>query len=36
MCIEFHIQVNMYHVSTQGIDEHMINVHDYYLVSHGL
>ena len=23
----------MYHVSAQGVDEHMINVHYYYLVS---
>ena len=30
MCIEYHIYVNMYHVSAQGIDEHMINVHYYY------
>ena len=30
MCIEYHIQVNMYHVSTQGVDECMINVHYYY------
>ena len=31
MCIEYHsIYVNMYHVSTQGIDERMINVHYYY------
>ena len=30
MCIECHIYVNMYHVSTQGIDEHMINVYCYY------
>ena len=33
MSIEYHIQVNMYHVSTQGVDEHMINVHYYLLVS---
>ena len=32
MCMEYHIQVNMYHVSAQGIDEYMINVHDYYYV----
>ena len=32
MCIEYHIWINMYDVSTQGVDEHMINVHyDYYL-----
>ena len=31
MCIEYHIQVNMYHVSAQGVDERMINVHlSYY------
>ena len=30
MCIEYHIQVNMYHLSTHGIDERMINVHYYY------
>ena len=30
MCLEYHIQVNMYHVSTQGVDERMINVHYYY------
>ena len=29
VCIEY-IQVNMYHVSTQGVDERMINVHYYY------
>ena len=29
MCIEYHIQVNMYHVSAQGVDEHMINVYYY-------
>ena len=28
--IEYHIYVNMYHVSTQGVDERMINVHYYY------
>ena len=28
--IEYHIQVNMYHVSAQGVDERMINVHYYY------
>ena len=33
MCIEYHIQVNMYHVSAQGIDEHMINLHYYYETS---
>ena len=30
MCIEYHIQVNMYHVSVQGVDERMINAHYYY------
>ena len=30
MCIEYHIQVNVYHVSAQGFDECMINVHYYY------
>ena len=30
MCIEYCISVNMYHVSAQGIDECMINVHYYY------
>ena len=33
MCIEYHIKVNMYHVSTQGVDERMINVHYYYYYS---
>ena len=28
MCIESHIYINMYDVSTQGV--HMINVHCYY------
>ena len=39
MCIEYHIQVNMYHVNAQGVDERMINVHyyydDYYYNQHG-
>ena len=30
VCIEYYISVNMYHVSAQGIDERMINVHYYY------
>ena len=30
MCIEYHMWVNMYHVSAQGVDERMINVHYYY------
>ena len=29
MCIEYRIEVNLYHVSAQGIDERMINVHYY-------
>ena len=33
MCIEYHIYVDMYHVSAQGVDERMINVHYYYLSS---
>ena len=28
--IEYHIQVNMYHVSGQGVYECSINVHCYY------
>ena len=30
MCIEYYIYVNMYHVSAQGVDERMINVHYCY------
>ena len=30
MCIEYHIYVDMYHVSAQGVDERMINVHYYF------
>ena len=30
VCIEYHIEVNMYHVRAQGVDERMINVHYYY------
>ena len=30
MCIEYYIQVNMYHVNAQGVDERTINVHYYY------
>ena len=30
MCIEYHIYVNMYHASAQGVDERMINAHYYY------
>ena len=26
MCVEYNIQVNMYHVSAQGVDEGMLNV----------
>ena len=33
MCIEYHIYINMYHVSAQGVDENMINVHYYYYIS---
>ena len=32
MCIEYHIWVNMYDVSAQGVDERMINVHYYYYI----
>ena len=32
MCIEYHMQVNMYYVSAQGVDERAINVHYYYLL----
>ena len=35
MCIEYHIQVNMYHVNTQGVDERMINAHYYYYRLYG-
>ncbi len=30
VCIEYHIEVNMHHVSAQGVDERIINVHNYY------
>ena len=30
MCKEYQIEVNMYHVSAQGVDERKINVHYYY------
>ena len=30
MCIEYHIYVNLYYVSAQGVDERMLNVHYYY------
>ena len=33
MCIEYYIWVNMYHVSAQGVDERMINVHYYYYLT---
>jgi len=33
MCIEYHVQVNMYHVSAQGVDECMINEHYYYCMT---
>ena len=33
VCIEYCIEVNMYHVSAQGVDERMINVHYYYYYS---
>ena len=29
VCIEYCIQVNMYNVSAQGVDEHMINANYY-------
>ena len=29
MRIEYHTEVKMYHVSVQGVDERMINVHLY-------
>ena len=32
MCIEYHIQVNMYHVSARGVDERMRNVHWYVII----
>ena len=32
MCIEYHIWVNIYHMSAQGVDERMINVHYYYYI----
>ena len=30
VCIEYRIQVNMYHVSVKGVDERLINLHYYY------
>ena len=30
VCIEYRIQVNLYRVSAQGVDERMINVQYYY------
>ena len=32
-CIEYHIWVNMYHVSAQGVDERIMNVHYYLLLN---
>ena len=29
MCIEYHVYVNMYDASTQGTDEHMIDIYIY-------
>ena len=34
MCIEYHIYVNMYHVSAQGVDERMRNVHIIIYTQH--
>ena len=31
MYIEYHIWVNMYRVSAQGVDERMVNVHYFYI-----
>ena len=28
--MQYHIWVNMYHVSAQGVDERMISVHYYF------
>ena len=33
VCIGYCIQVNMYDVNAQGVDESMINVHYYYCAS---
>ena len=30
VCTEYHIEVNMYQVSARGVDERMINVHNFY------
>ena len=30
VCIKYCTKVNMYHVSAQGVDERMLNVHNYY------
>jgi len=30
MCIEYHIEVNMYHVRAQGVEKSTINIHYYY------
>jgi len=34
VCIEYHIhiQINMYHVNAQDVDECMINIHYYLLL----
>ena len=32
MCIEYPIQVNMYHVSAQGFDERMVNYYYYIII----
>ena len=36
MCIEYHIEFNMYYVSAQGVDEHAINVHHHHHHHHYL
>ena len=33
MCTEYCLKVNRYHVSTQGVDERMINVHYCYVTA---
>ena len=30
MCVEYRVYVNMYHVSAQGVDAGIMNVHYYY------
>ena len=32
MCTEYHLEVNTCQVSTWGVNEHMINVHYYYIL----